>query len=91
MSALQKAVSYPALAHDAGIEGRVLVSFTVGETGDVQDLRVRKGVHETLNAAAIEAVESVSFNPAEKNGAPTAMEMTLPIRFALPDEETETN
>lgn len=85
--ALQQKLSYPDLVRKAGIEGTVRVTFTVDETGTVQQPRVTNSVHDALDAAAIEAVKSVSFIPAEENGTPVSTQMTLPITFNLPDDQ----
>ena len=87
MRALQESLSYPEIVRKAGIEGTVHVTFTVDETGEVQNPQITKSVHEALDAEALSALKSVSFVPVEKYGRPIAMEVTLPIRFALPEEK----
>lgn len=83
--ALYEKLEYPELARKAGIEGRVEVSFTIDEAGQVQNPRITQGVHETLNAMALEAIKQVSFEPPETIGGRTTAEMTLPIVFEMPD------
>ena len=81
MQALQDAGTYPELAKKAGIQGRVLVQFTVGEDGSVSDAQVTSGAHDMLNQAALEAVRQLSFEPGQRDGQPIPVQMKLPITF----------
>lgn len=44
MTFLASNVKYPAIAQEAGVQGRVLVKFTVSKTGKVKDARVIRGI-----------------------------------------------
>lgn len=80
LRALYEELFYPTLAERAGIEGRVVVRFTLDESGQVQDPTVARSAHEMLDAAAVEALKSVSF---EQGKAPNSTVMTLPIAFYI--------
>jgi len=90
VQALAKHIQYPELAREAGIEGRVFVQFVVDENGDVTDPTVTKGVHETLDAAALSAVQELECKPGQVRGEPVKVRMTLPVTFALPDSNATT-
>jgi len=81
MQALQNVGRYPELAKKAGIEGRVIVQFTVNQNGSVTDARIRSGAHQMLNQAALEAVRQLSFQPGRKSGQPVSVQVNLPITF----------
>lgn len=83
MAALQKAVDYPEMAENAGIEGRVIVQFVVNEEGNVDDPRVIRGVHQLLDEAAIEAVRAQKFKPGKQRGRSVKVQMSLPVAFTL--------
>lgn len=85
MEALQDAVEYPEFARKAGIEGRVVVAFTIDEAGTVTNPTIREGAHQLLNEAALDAIQRVSFEPVESIDGPTTARMTLPIGFKLPE------
>lgn len=84
-AALQDAIQYPDLAREAGIQGRVLVRFVVGASGTPRDVRVKRSVHPALDSAAVQALRSVSFTPARKEGRAVPTNMVLPVTFRLPD------
>lgn len=85
MTALQESVSYPETAKEAGIEGRVIVQFVVDKNGTVTKPKVTRGVNETLNQAALEAVKQQEFKPGQQDGQPVKVQMSVPVTFRLPD------
>ena len=86
MKALQKSVTYPEMAKEAGIEGRVIVQFIVDEEGNVTNPEVIRGAHTLLNKAALEAVKGQEFKPGRRDGEPVKIQMSLPVTFRLPNE-----
>lgn len=95
MQAVHQSIEYPEIAAQAGIEGRVFVEFVVDASGSVTDARAispenqEAASHPALQEAAVEAVRSVSFTPAQKNGEPVATRMTLPVTFRLDETSDE--
>lgn len=83
MKSLQQSVEYPEFAQKAGIEGRVIVQFVVDEKGNVQDLKVTRGVHKLLNEEAIRAVKEQKFKPGKQRGEAVKVQMSLPVTFRL--------
>lgn len=88
LAALQQAVVYPEVQRRAGIQGTAFVQFVVSETGAVRDVEVARSSGDAgLDAAAVEAVESVTFRPGTKDGEPTPVQFVVPVRFELPDAD----
>jgi TonB family protein len=85
MKALQRSVSYPQMARQAGIEGRVIVQFVVDKEGDVTAPKITRGVHDVLNEAALKAVKQQDFRPGQQDGEPVKVQMSLPVTFRLPN------
>jgi len=80
-----KNVKYPENAKSKGIQGVVYVSFVVMTDGKVSDVKVTKGVEESLDAEASRVVNSLPAfeKPGIKNGSAVPVRMALPIYFAL--------
>lgn len=77
-------VRYPAEALRAQSQGRVFVAFRVGVNGQVQDIRVVKGVSDALDAAAIAAVKKLgTFTPGTQDGEVVAVSFTVPVTFRI--------
>ena len=73
-------VVYPEAARKGNRAGKVFVKFKVNVDGSVSDPIVLKG-EEPFRQAAIDAVSRSRFEPAEHNGEPVAVWMTMPISF----------
>src|SRR5262249_33786620 len=76
------------LAH---IEGTVTLEASVKVEGEVQILRVVKGLGYGLDEKAIEAVKSWKFAPATRNGAPVDAVTQVDVDFAFPVWYSQTN
>lgn len=75
---------YPAEALRAQTQGRVFVAFRVGVDGQVDDIKVVKGISAALDAAAIAAVKKLGiFEPGTQDGHPVAVSFTIPVTFSI--------
>lgn len=75
---------YPRLARKLGHEGVVQLEALISVAGRVDDLRIAVGSgHESLDAAALEAVRSWRFSAGQRNGQPVTMRVRVPVRFSL--------
>ncbi|WP_394902072.1 TonB family protein [Bacteroides xylanisolvens] len=84
MSALQKYLSEKIagspMKGKAG--GRVMVGFTVAETGEIKDVRVLQSDEASLNQEAERIVsEMPDWIPGKQRGRPVPVKYTVPIRF----------
>ena len=78
---------YPARAVNRGIEGWVLVEFTITGTGSVKDAKVVDAKPGTIfNDAAVKAISRWRYNPKVENGQPVERRgVRTIIRFDLED------
>ena len=74
---------YPSLLREAGIEGEVVVRFTMNEDGSVQpqSLRVVESSNRAFEAPAVEALRNSRFRPATRDGNPVATTTILTVAF----------
>jgi TonB family protein len=75
--------TYPELAKQAGVEGRVSLRCFIGPDGSVERIEVTKG-HPLLIEAATHAVAQWIYKPLVLNGKAVKMETTVEIDFRLP-------
>ena len=59
---------YPPGPKADGVEGTVLMKLTIDDSGDVTEVRVVRGVHPELDAAAKAAAFRFSFKPGKSGG-----------------------
>ena len=76
---------YPRVARKRGYQGKPVVSFTIGETGDLRDLiLLEASSHKILDEAALTAVKNASPYPRIPEALKLqSMQFKLPITFIL--------
>ncbi len=73
---------YPNEAKNKGLEGKVFINFLVSKTGEVQDVKVARGIDPLLDNEAIRVVQSMpKWDPGSQRGKPVEVRFTLPISF----------
>lgn len=81
---LKSHLSYPPVAADNGIQGKVIVKFVVGRDGSVSQAQVVRGIDPALDREALRVVNIMpKWNPGMNNGQPANVWFTLPVTFRL--------
>jgi protein TonB len=73
---------YPPLARAAHQQGVVILETVIGVQGAVETVHVLRGF-PLLDDAAVEAVKQWRFTPAQLNGQPVPVVMTVTVNFTL--------
>jgi protein TonB len=78
-------VPYPQLAKMQRVQGTVLISVLVSETGQVLETRLVHGIDRPvgLNEAAEQIVRRSTFSPPTKDGVRVKAWTTVPVDFKL--------
>ncbi len=76
-------IHYPEKARRAGIQGRLVLSFIVDETGQTRNIRVQESLHPLCDSSAVQALRDTRFVPGRQNGKKVPVRMSLPVRFRL--------
>ena len=81
---------YPERAAQRGIEGRVLIEFTISKSGSVKDPKViAYEPSKIFNRAALKAVSQWKYNPKIEDGKAVEQKgIRISIPFRLGDEQT---
>lgn len=75
---------YPELAKENGVQGRVLLKFTINTDGSVSDVIVLNGVDPALDQEAVRVVSSSpKWTPGILDGIPVRVTYTFPCVFQL--------
>ena len=75
-------LKYPEQAKADGVQGRVMVQFTIGTDGTVQDIQVLRGVREDLDAETVRVVSaSPKWEPGKQDGKPVPVSFNFPVVF----------
>jgi protein TonB len=73
---------YPMLAHQAGIQGEVIISAVIDSHGNVVDMKVVSGP-PLLYSAAMKALGQWKFEPTYLDGEPVAIKWNASVKFRI--------
>jgi periplasmic protein TonB len=73
---------YPLLAHQAGIQGEVIISAIIDSHGNVVDMKVVSGP-PLLYSAAMKALGEWKFEPTYLNGEAVAIKWNVSVKFHI--------
>lgn len=83
LQSIYSKIQYPPDAQKAGVEGKVYLLIYINEKGDVDDVKVLKGLGAGCDEAAVAAVKGTKFTPGKDNGTAIKVKLSLPIIFKL--------
>jgi Ca-activated chloride channel family protein len=84
MNYIAQNLNYPKTAQDNGIQGKVIVRFSVEKDGSISKVEVVRSLDPACDKEAIRIIKSLpKFIPAKQNGVNVAVWYTLPITFKL--------
>lgn len=88
---LEEGIKPPRLIHQVNpdysrvrgvrVNGSVSIAVVVTSEGATKDLRVVQSLHPDVDRCAVEAVKQWRFAPAEKDGKPVAVRVTIELEF----------
>ncbi len=75
---------YPMKAKEAGIKGRVFISFIIERDGTPSTFKILRGLGNGCDKVAIEAVKSYGkWKPAKQRGKRVRQQFNLPVKFDI--------
>ena len=81
---IRKELKYPPEARREGLEGAVIILFTVDEEGFVRSPRVVNGDHEFFNNEALRVTQKFPrWSPGKVDGIPAPIQVSVPFEFHL--------
>jgi protein TonB len=73
---------YPSMARSQHISGNVTLDALIDAQGNVTTMKVLSG-SPVLHQAALEAVKQWKYSPAQLDGSPTSMHLTVTVQFRI--------
>lgn len=81
---MEENLNYPELAKRQGVEGTVILKYTITKTGEIRDIEVVQSVSEEIDKEAIRLVSKMpAWTPAVKSGKVSEIKYQLPVTFQL--------
>lgn len=77
-------LEYPEIAKENGVQGRVMLQFTVNPNGTISDVKVLRGVDPSLDKEAVRVVsKSPKWEPGKQRDRAVKVTYTFPVIFQL--------
>ena len=77
-------IVYPEIAKENGVQGRVILQFTVDKDGSVKNVKVLRGVDSSLDKEAVRVVSSSpKWEPGRQRDKPAKVTFVFPVIFQL--------
>ena len=76
-------LEYPTALRRQRIEGRAIVSVTIGNSGAVTTVSFSPRMHRDLESLVTHAVRKCRWSPGHKQGKPVAGNISFPVTFTL--------
>jgi len=76
---------FPKMAREAGVSGRVIISFIVGPDGKTRDVKVKAERPEGLGfgEAGVKVMQAMKFSPGMQRDRAVSVPMEQPISFTI--------
>ena len=81
---LNNSITYPVIAQENGVQGKVFVGFVVDRDGSITNAVVTRGVDPNLDKEALRVINSMpKWKPGMQQGKTVRVSYTVPINFQL--------
>ena len=81
---IAKTIKYPEIAKENNIQGRVYITFVINDKGNVENIKIARGVDPSLDKEAKRVIKSFPrWKPGKQRGKAVKVSMSLPINFKL--------
>lgn len=81
---LQNNMTYPAMAKEAAISGKVYVTFVVEKDGSITEVRLLRGIGGGCDEEALRVVKNMpDWTPGRQRNIPVRVQFILDVKFTL--------
>lgn len=83
LPALMKKINYPNVARKTGIEGKVIAMVYITENGDVENVKIIKGLEGGCSEEVERVLRDSKFKPGSNQGKAVKVKMAMAFQFKL--------
>lgn len=81
---LRNKIKYPPMARENNITGKVYINFVVDKNGEIQDVKVLRGIGFGCDEEAVRVIKAMpAWKPGKQNGRSVSVSYNMPINFTL--------
>lgn len=83
-SFIRDGIRYPAMAKEAGVQGKVICQFVIDQDGRISQVKVLRGIGYGCDEEALRVIRAMpAWKPGRQNGQAVRVQFNLPIAFKL--------
>jgi len=83
-SFLSNNMRYPAMAKEAGISGKVYITFVVERDGSITDVQLLRGIGGGCDEEAVRVIQKMpAWSPGKQRNVPVRVQFILDVKFTL--------
>lgn len=87
---IRENLKYPEDAQRAGIQGRITTQFIVTAEGQIENIRIIRGISPSCDAEVVRVIKAMpKWIPGQENGKDVAVYYALPILYRLPAKSSK--
>ncbi len=83
LPSLMKKITYPTVARKAGVEGKVIAMAYITENGDVDNVKIIKGLEGGCSEEVERVLRESKFKPGVNAGKNVKVKMAMAFQFKL--------
>lgn len=83
LPALMKKINYPNVARKTGIEGKVIAMVYITENGDVENVKIIRGLEGGCSEEVERVLRDSKFKPGSNQGKAVKVKMAMAFQFKL--------
>ena len=84
-------LDFPENARKNGVDGIVRINVTLAEDSQPKNITVEQGLPDGVTEAVVASAQKIKFQPAEKDGQPGAVKISIEYKFSLIFSEFDNN
>jgi periplasmic protein TonB len=83
IGSIYKKIVYPRFAMETKTQGKVYLLILINEKGDVDQVKVVKGIGAGCDEEASKAIQKTKFTPAQNGGVNVPSKLSIAIQFKI--------
>jgi protein TonB len=83
IASIYKKIVYPRFAMETKTQGKVYLLILINEKGDVDQVKVVKGIGSGCDEEAVKAIQKTKFTPAQNGGVNVPSKLTIAVQFKI--------
>lgn len=85
LTSIEDEIMYPYIAYKAGVEGKIVFRFDITTKGELENLKILKGIGAFIDEEIVATFKNIRFKPAYYKGKAVASKIQMALLFKIED------